>query len=218
MKTENQFSLFSRVPESNLQFSLHQKWTRGFPDSSVDKEFTCNAGDPGSIPGSGRSTGEGIGHPFQYSWASLVAQLVKNPPAIQETCVRSLGWEDPLEKGKATYSSILAWRNPWTVHEVAKSPTWLSDEVEKILKSKKVVYLKQEVANPHLNMNIKKESTGPRWLFGKVSHAFTSFTNADEPSADMLYTCSSSCPVHVTHLSQLSAPSHVSCKNLLVFM
>ena len=87
----------------------------GFPDSSVGKESTCNAGDPGSIPGSGRSSGEGIGYPLQYSWASLVAQLVKNPPAVWETWVRSLGWEDPLEKGKATHSSILAWRIPWTL-------------------------------------------------------------------------------------------------------
>ena len=87
----------------------------GFPDSSVDKESTCNAGDPDSIPGSGRSPGEGNGYPLQYSWASLVAQLVKNPPAMQETRVRSLSWEDPLEKGKATHSSILAWRIPWTV-------------------------------------------------------------------------------------------------------
>ena len=62
------------------------------------------------IPGSGRSSGERIGYPVQYSWASLVAQLVKNPPAIRKTWVRSLGWEDPLEKGKATHSSILAWR------------------------------------------------------------------------------------------------------------
>ena len=69
--------------------------------------------DPGSIPGSGRSAGEGIGYPLQYSWASLVAQLVKNPPAMWETWVQSLGWEDPLEKGKATHSSILAWRIPW---------------------------------------------------------------------------------------------------------
>ena len=57
----------------------------GFPDSSVGKEFACNAGDPGLIPGSGRPAGEGIGYPFQYSWASLVAQLVKNPPAMWET-------------------------------------------------------------------------------------------------------------------------------------
>ena len=67
------------------------------------------------IPGSGRSTEEGIGYPLQYSWASLVAQLVKNLPAMQETWVQSLGWENPPEKGKATHSSILAWRIPWTI-------------------------------------------------------------------------------------------------------
>ena len=80
----------------------------GFPDSSVGKESTWDAGDPSSIPGSGRSAGEGIGYPLQYSWTSLVAQLVENPPAVQQIWVRSLGWEDPLEKGKATHSSILA--------------------------------------------------------------------------------------------------------------
>ena len=67
------------------------------------------------IPGSGRSPGEGIGYPLQYSWTSLVAQLIKNLPAMRETWVQSLGWEDPLEKGKATHSSILAWRIPRTV-------------------------------------------------------------------------------------------------------
>ena len=77
----------------------------GFPDSSFGKEFTCNAGDPGFIPGSGRSPGERIGYPLQYSWASLVAQLVKKLPAMQETWIRSLSWENPLEKGKATHSS-----------------------------------------------------------------------------------------------------------------
>ena len=66
------------------------------------------------IPGSGRFAGEGISYPHQYSWVSLVAQLVKNLPAMWETWVQSLGWEDPLEKGKATHSSILAWRIPWT--------------------------------------------------------------------------------------------------------
>ena len=93
----------------------------GFPDSSVGKESACNAGDPGSIPGSGRSPGEGIGYLLHCSWASLVAQLVKNLPAMQETWVQSLGWEDPMEKGKATHSSILAWRIPWTGHGVTKS-------------------------------------------------------------------------------------------------
>ena len=80
----------------------------GFPDSLVDKESACNARDLGSIPGLGRCAGEGIGYPLQYSWASLVAQLEKNPPTVWETWVQSLGWEDPLEKGKATHSSILA--------------------------------------------------------------------------------------------------------------
>ena len=65
------------------------------------------------IPGLGRSAGEGTGYPLQYSWAALVAQLVKNPPAMREIWVQPLGWEDPLEKGKATHSSILAWRIPW---------------------------------------------------------------------------------------------------------
>ena len=87
----------------------------GFPDSSVGKESTCNAGDPSWIPGSGRSAGEGIGYLLQCSWASLVAELVKNPPTMRETWVQSLGWEDPPEKGKTTHSSILAWRVPRTV-------------------------------------------------------------------------------------------------------
>jgi len=67
------------------------------------------------IPGSGRAAGEGKGYSLQYSWASLAAQLVKNLPAMWETWVRSLGWEDPLEKGKATHSSSVARRIPWTV-------------------------------------------------------------------------------------------------------
>ena len=92
--------------------ALSSRWTWGFSNSSVGKESACNAGEASSVPGSGRSTEEGISYPLQYSWASLVAQLVKNPPAKQETWDRSLGWEDPLEKGKATYSSILAWRTP----------------------------------------------------------------------------------------------------------
>ena len=75
--------------------------------SSADKESVCNAGDPGSIPGSGRSPGEGKGCPLQpFPWASLVAQMVKNPPAMRETWVQSLGWKDPLEKGKAAHCSI----------------------------------------------------------------------------------------------------------------
>ena len=94
------------------------------PGSSAGKESACNAGDPSSIPVLGRSAGDGIGYPLQYSWTSPGAQLVKNLPVMQETWVGSLGWDDPLEKGKATHSSSLAWRIPWTIYiayGVAKS-------------------------------------------------------------------------------------------------
>ena len=92
---------------------------KDFPHSSVGKESAYNAGDPGSIPWSGRSPGEGIGYPLEYSWASLVVQLVKKLPAMQETWVQSLGGEDPLEKGKATQYSGL--ENSMEVHRGAKS-------------------------------------------------------------------------------------------------
>ena len=85
----------------------------GFSDGSYGKESACNAGDPSSIPGLGRSPVEGIVYLLQYSWASLVAKTVKNPPAMWETWVQSLVQEDLLEKGTATPSSILAWRIPW---------------------------------------------------------------------------------------------------------
>ena len=74
----------------------------------------CNAEDPSLIPWLEGSLGEGKGYPFLYSWASLVAQLVKNLPTMWETWVQSLGWEDPLEKGTATHSSVFAWRIPRT--------------------------------------------------------------------------------------------------------
>ena len=92
----------------------------GFPCSLVGKESACSAGDPSWIPGSERSAGEGIGYPLQCFRASLVAQLVKNLLAVWETWVRSLGWEDPLEKEKATHSRILTWRIPWTVYSPCK--------------------------------------------------------------------------------------------------
>ena len=80
----------------------------GFPGSLAGKESAFNAGEPCSIPGSGRSPGEGIDYPLQYSWASLVTQMVKNTPAMHETLVPSLGWKDSLEEGIATHSSIVA--------------------------------------------------------------------------------------------------------------
>ena len=91
-----------------------------FPESSVCKESACDAGDPSSIFGLRRSPGEGIGYPLQYSWASLVAQMEKNLPAMWENWVPSLGWEDPLEKAMATHSSMLAWGIPWI-----EEPAWL---------------------------------------------------------------------------------------------
>ena len=106
----------------------------GVPGRSTDKESTCHAGDLSSTPGLGKSPGGGIGYPFQYSWASLVAQMVKNLSVMWETWVQSLGQEDPLEEGVATYSGILAWRIPmnrggwWaTVHGISKSQTCLSN-------------------------------------------------------------------------------------------
>ena len=74
------------------------------------------------IPGLGRPLGEGIGYPLQYSWASLVAQSVKNPFAMWETWVQSLDWEDSLEEGMATHSSILAWKIPWTEEPARLQP------------------------------------------------------------------------------------------------
>ena len=96
-------------------------WAESLPSSSAvhqcssaGKESACKAGDPFVIPGSGSSPGERIGYPLQYFRASLVAQVVKNLPAMWETWVRSLGWEDPLEMEMTTHSNMLAWRIPWT--------------------------------------------------------------------------------------------------------
>ena len=98
--------------------------------AQMDKNLPASAGDLGLIPGLGRSPGEGKGYPLQYSWASLVAQLVENPPTMWKTWVQSLGQEGSLEKGMATRFSILAWEIPWmeepggaTIHGVAKSQT-----------------------------------------------------------------------------------------------
>ena len=106
----------------------------GLPGNSDDKESACNTGDLSLIPGSGRFPGEGNSYPLQYSWASLVAQMVKNLPTIRETWVWSLGWEEPLKEGMATHSCILAWRIPrdqaaWPtkVHGATKSQTLLTN-------------------------------------------------------------------------------------------
>ena len=115
----------------------------GFPDSSVGKESTCNAGDPSLIPRLGRSIGEGIGYPLQYSWTSLLAQLVKNVPAKQETWVWSLGWEDPLEEGMAIHFSILAWRIPMdsgTWQAIGRGVTKELDTTEWLSTAQKIIH------------------------------------------------------------------------------
>ena len=95
----------------------------GFPGSSAGKESACNSGDPGSIPGLGRSTGEGIAYPLQYSWASPLVQLVKNLPAMWETQVWSLGWEDPYPLQYSGLENSM----DCIIHGVTKSWTQLSD-------------------------------------------------------------------------------------------
>ena len=139
-----------------------------FPGSSVVKNLPFNAGDKGLILGLGRSPGEGIGNPPQYSWASLVAQMIKNLPAVWETWVQSLGWEDPLEESMATYSSVLAWRIPldrgvWcaTVHGVTKSQT------RQKLSTAHMMYkhIKQKTAQILLGLKNSREGRGPRKVF-----------------------------------------------------
>ena len=130
--TELQYSVVSGIQQSDY---IYIYIFSGFPCSSADKESICNAGDPGSIPGKGRSLGERIGCPLQYSWASLVAQTIKNPPAMQETWVRSLGWEDPPKvgmaitpvflPGEAHGQRSLAGNSPWS-HKELDTTEWLS--------------------------------------------------------------------------------------------
>ena len=123
--------------EETTTFTTTNFWfivTIGLPGGSAGAESICNVGDPDSIPGLGSSPGEGVGYPLLYSWTSLVAQTVKNLPAMWETWVWSLGREDPLEEGIATHSNILSERihmdrgaGQATVHGATKSRTWLSD-------------------------------------------------------------------------------------------
>ena len=115
-----------------------------FPDNSVGKESACNGGDPGSIPESGRSPGEGIFYQLQYSWASLVAELVKNPPAMWETWVGKIPWRrerlptpvfwsgefhhKELDTTEWLNWTELNWKTPWTVHGIlqAKILEWVA--------------------------------------------------------------------------------------------
>ena len=101
---------------------------RSFPDSSIGKESTSSAGDPGSVPGLGRSAGEGISYPLQYSWAFLVAQLVKNPPAMRETWVHIPGLQRSSGEGNSYLLQYSGLENSIdTVHGVTKSRTRLGN-------------------------------------------------------------------------------------------
>ena len=129
--------LIGKDPDAGKSWRQEEKGTTEL-GSSAGKEYACNAGDPGSHLRSGISPADGIGYLLQYSWASLVAQSIKKPPAMRfDPWVWSLGWENPQEEGMATHFGILAWRIPmdrgaWRaiVHGVAKSWTWLSDEAQ----------------------------------------------------------------------------------------
>ena len=96
----------------------------GFPGSLTGKESACNAGDPGSVPGSGRSPGEGIGYPLQYSWASLVAQLVKNLPEMWETWIQYLGWKDSPGGGHGSSLQYSCLENPHGQRSLAGYSLW----------------------------------------------------------------------------------------------
>ena len=129
--------------------------------SSAGGEPTCDAGDPGPIPGSGRYLGEGKGSPLQCSWASLVAQMVKNLPATRETQVRSLGWEDPLEKGKAAHSSVLAWRIPWTEEPGGLQGREEADRTERLSTAHSIETIQEET---YTEKGLKGISLVAQWL------------------------------------------------------
>ena len=123
--------LCSLLPSSPWSWYLvRTQWS--FPGKSAGKESTCNAGDPGSIPGLGRSPREEIGYPLQYSWASLMAQIVKNQPAAQETWVWSLVGKIPWRRAWQPTPVFLSGESPWTEEPgglqsmVAQSCTQLS--------------------------------------------------------------------------------------------
>ena len=121
----NQVCVYIYIPLSwaSLPSSQPPPPPPGIPDTSVGKESTCNSEDPGSSPGSGRYAREGIGHSLQYSGASLVAQLIKNLPAMRET-FPGLGRSPGEGEGYPLQYSCLVNSTDCTVHGVAKSQTW----------------------------------------------------------------------------------------------
>ena len=102
------------IRSGRAEFVREYATTWGFPYSSAGEEPSCNAGDPSLIPGMGRSPGEGIGYPLQYTWASLVAQMVKNLPALSKTWALSLGWKIPWRRSWQLTPVFLPGEFPWT--------------------------------------------------------------------------------------------------------
>ena len=163
------YSDFFAVEDCHSSCMLCSYWSNWFsllqcfPGSSSGKESTCYVGDPGLIHGSGRSPREGIGYPLQYSWTSLVAQMVKKLPTMWETRVWSLAWEDTLEEGMATHCSILAWAIPWTEEPgglqsmgVAKSDTTdgLTVSLSHIYSQYTTTWTKHLTGNSHLKCRV----------------------------------------------------------------
>ena len=133
---------------------------RGFPDSSAGEESPCNSGDPGLIPRWGSSLGKGIGYPLQYSWASLVAQMVKNPPVMRESWVRSLGWKDTLEEDMATYWVFLPGESPWPEEPGGLHSPWGCKESDTTERLSTAAWCIKHIANSeYLNCCEMKSST-----------------------------------------------------------
>ena len=110
-----------------IREDIYMEQIQAFPDSSVGEESICNAGDPGSISGSGRSTGEGVGYPLQYSWTSLVTQTVILS-AIWEAWLQSLDWEDPLEEGMVNPLQYSCLENPHGQRSLVGYSPWSRKE------------------------------------------------------------------------------------------
>ena len=148
----------------------------GFPGSSAGKESTCNAGDLSLIPGSGRSPGEGIGYPLLCSWISLVAQLIKNPPAMWETWVRSLGWEDPRRKERQP--TPVFW--PGEFHGLYR--TWghkMLDTTEQLslLLSKTVPYSEMHWGPRGIERRLRSYTIFPTYLHNYSKEKFSNGVN-----------------------------------------
>ena len=119
-------------PMENHTIQFHcpkNSFSKGFPDGSDGKESACNTGDLGLIPGLGRSSGEGTGYPLQYSWASLVAKMVENPPVMQETWARS--WVGKIPWRRAwQHTPVFCLENPHGQRSLTGYGLWVSKQLD----------------------------------------------------------------------------------------